>query len=57
MDPRMSAEGFTRLTYEIHEGRDGVSRLSVTHDLAALKLAAMVAGELESMGAGGGWSW
>ncbi len=58
MDPGMAAEGFTRLTYEIQEGRDGVSRLTVTHDLAgAPKLAAMVAGELESMGAGGGWSW
>jgi len=58
MDPGMAAEGFTRLTYEIQEGKNGVSRLTVTHDLAgAPKLAAMVAGDLESMGAGGGWSW
>ena len=33
MDPRMAAEGFTRLTYEIEEGKGGVSRLSVIHDL------------------------
>lgn len=58
MDPGMAAEGFTRLTYEIEEGRGGVSKLTVTHDLeGAPKLAAMVGGELESMGAGGGWSW
>lgn len=33
MDPRPAAEGFTHLTYEIAEGRDGVTRLSVIHDL------------------------
>ena len=37
MDPGMAAEGFTRLTYEIQEGRDGVSRLTVTHDSRALR--------------------
>ena len=30
MEPSIAAEGFTRLTYEIVEGRDGVSRLSVS---------------------------
>jgi uncharacterized protein YndB with AHSA1/START domain len=58
MDPTMAAEGFTRLTYEIQEGKTGVTRLTVIHDLkGAPKLAAMVGGELEPMGAGGGWSW
>jgi uncharacterized protein YndB with AHSA1/START domain len=58
MDPTMAAEGFTRLTYEIQEGTTGVTRLTVIHDLkGAPKLAAMVAGEMEPMGAGGGWSW
>jgi uncharacterized protein YndB with AHSA1/START domain len=58
MDPGMAAEGFTRLTYEIQEGKTGVTRLTVTHDLkGAPKLAAMVGGEMEPMGAGGGWSW
>jgi uncharacterized protein YndB with AHSA1/START domain len=57
MDPGMAEEGFTRLTWEIEEGKDGVSRLTVTHDLeGAPKLAAMVRGDLESEGAGGGWS-
>ena len=58
MDQQMAAEGFTRLTYEIHEGKGGVTRLTVTHDLeSAPKLAALVAGGMEEMGAGGGWSW
>lgn len=58
MDPRMAAEGFTRLTYEILEGRDGVSRLSVIHDLEGTPgHAAMVAGDQQGPGAGGGWTW
>jgi uncharacterized protein YndB with AHSA1/START domain len=58
MDPEMAAEGFTRVTYEIKEIEGGSTRLTVTHDLeGAPKLAALVAGELEDTGAGGGWSW
>ena len=58
MDPRMVAEGFTRLTYEIEEGRGGVSRLSVIHDLTGTPgHAAMVAGAKQGPGEGGGWLW
>jgi len=58
IDPSLAAEGFTRLTYEIEEGRDGVSRLSVIHDLRGTPgHAAMVAGVLQGPGAGGGWTW
>jgi uncharacterized protein YndB with AHSA1/START domain len=58
MDPSMAAEGFTRLTYEIMEGKDGVSRLSVIHDLTGTPgHAAMVAGDQQGPGAGGGWTW
>lgn len=57
MDPRVAEEGFTRLTYDIAEGRNGVSILTVTHDLErAPTLAALVAGTF-SEGAGGGWPW
>jgi uncharacterized protein YndB with AHSA1/START domain len=57
MDPAMAAEGFTKLTYEI-EQHDGSCSLTVTHDLAgAPTLAAMVAGEGEAQGAGGGHAW
>ena len=58
IDPSMAAEGFTRLTYEIVEGRGGVSRLSVIHDLAGRPgHAAMVAGDRQGPGEGGGWTW
>ncbi len=58
MDPEMVAEGFTRLTYEIEEGHGGVTKLTLVHDLAgAPRLAALLAGEREAEGAGGGWSW
>ena len=58
IDPNLAAEGFTRLTYEIVEGRDGVSRLSVIHDLAGTPgHAAMVAGVLQGPGEGGVWLW
>jgi uncharacterized protein YndB with AHSA1/START domain len=58
MDADMAAEGFTRLTYEISERRDGLSRLTVVHELeGAPRLAALMAGELEDQGAGGGWSF
>jgi uncharacterized protein YndB with AHSA1/START domain len=58
IDPRMASEGFTRLTYEIAEGRDGVSRLSVVHDVADRPAhAAMIAGDKQGPGAGAGWTW
>jgi uncharacterized protein YndB with AHSA1/START domain len=58
MDPRTSAEGFTRLTYEITEGKGGVATLTVTHDLSGAPVtAALLAGAWESQGAGGGWSY
>jgi len=57
MDPQSEAEGFTRLTYEIAETGPGVSKLTVIHELeGAPRLALFVGGEMESMGAGGGWS-
>jgi uncharacterized protein YndB with AHSA1/START domain len=57
MDEETTAEGFTRLTWELEEV-GGVTRLTVTHDLAgAPKLAMLVGGVLEHTGAGGGWAW
>jgi uncharacterized protein YndB with AHSA1/START domain len=58
MDPETAAEAFTRLTWEIAPGQGGVSKLTVTHDLAgAPKTAVLVSGALEAEGAGGGWAW
>jgi uncharacterized protein YndB with AHSA1/START domain len=58
MDPELQAEGFTRLTHEIEPIEGGATKLTVIHELEnAPKLAAMVGGEHEAEGAGGGWSW
>ncbi len=58
MDDDMAAEGFTRLTYEIEERKDGVTKLTVIHDLeGAPQLANLLAGGMEDVGAGGGWAW
>ena len=56
--PGDGGQGFTRLTWEIEEGKGGVTRLTVIHDLeGAPKLATLVSGAMEDQGAGGGWSW
>ncbi len=58
MDDDMAAEGFTRLTYEIEQSDGGVTKLTVIHDLTgAPRLQLLLAGGMESQGAGGGWSW
>jgi uncharacterized protein YndB with AHSA1/START domain len=58
LDPEAEAEGFTRLTYEIEETTGGVAKLTVIHELdGAPTVAALVAGEREAEGAGGGWAW
>ena len=57
MTPEMATEGFTRLTYDIEPVRGDVTRLTVTHDMAGAPMwAAVMRGESESSGAGGGWS-
>jgi uncharacterized protein YndB with AHSA1/START domain len=58
MDPTMAAEPVTRITHEIKEGQDGVCSLTLIHELeGAPALAALVGGELEDQGAGGGHAW
>ncbi len=57
MTPELEAEAFTRLTCDIEPVRNGVTRLTVTHDVTGAPLwAAVLRGESESEGAGGGWS-
>lgn len=57
MTPELAAEAFTRLTYDIEPVRGGVTRLTVTHDVAGAPLwAAVLRGDSEPHGAGGGWS-
>jgi len=58
MDPDPATQGFTRLSYELDQIQDGVTRLTVIHELeGAPGLAPLLAGELEAQGAGGGWAW
>lgn len=57
MTPELAAEAFTRLTCEIEPVRGGVSKLTVIHDVTGAPIwAAVLRGEAESSGAGGGWS-
>jgi uncharacterized protein YndB with AHSA1/START domain len=57
MDPVTAAEGFTTLTYDIEPAKGGVTKLTVTHDVTgAPKLAGLLAGQSEAVGAGGGWN-
>jgi uncharacterized protein YndB with AHSA1/START domain len=58
MDPQTAAEPVTRITHEIREGENGVCSLTLIHELdGAPTLAALVGGELEDQGAGGGHAW
>jgi uncharacterized protein YndB with AHSA1/START domain len=58
MEDGMAAEGFTRLTHEIEPVGDGVTKLTLIHDLTgAPRLQLLLSGGMESEGAGGGWSW
>ncbi len=56
MDDELAGEGFSTLTYEITEPREGFSKLTVVHDLEGKpNLARLMRGDLEEQGAGGGW--
>jgi uncharacterized protein YndB with AHSA1/START domain len=58
MDEQLASEGFTRLTYEIAERENGVTRLTLTHELeGAPQLATLLSGGMEDAGAGGGWAY
>jgi uncharacterized protein YndB with AHSA1/START domain/DNA-binding transcriptional ArsR family regulator len=52
-----TAEGFTRITWEVVETPAGFTRLTVTHDLTGAPVAAgMVTSKFSNQG-GGGWNW
>jgi uncharacterized protein YndB with AHSA1/START domain len=53
-DEDLAAEGFTRVAYDIEGREDGVTKLTLTHDVdGAPGVASQVSGEA---GPGGGWS-
>jgi uncharacterized protein YndB with AHSA1/START domain len=54
--PDIAAESFTRVTVELEETAEGVTKLSLAHDLeGAPTTAAIVGGAVPNMG--GGWSY
>jgi uncharacterized protein YndB with AHSA1/START domain len=58
MDPAMEEEPATRITYEIVDLGNGSCSLTLVHELeGAPQLAAIVSGQLEAEGAGGGHAW
>ena len=58
MDQNTASDAATRLSYELKEMAGGVTRLTLIHDLAgAPTAAAILSGQWEEQGAGGGWSW
>jgi uncharacterized protein YndB with AHSA1/START domain len=57
MTPELAAEAYTRLTWDLEPVRGGVTRVTVTHDVTGAPMwAAVLRGDLESSGAGGGWN-
>ncbi len=55
MDGRLTAEGFTRLTYEIDEVPNGVTKLTVVHELEGAPHACPTG--RRGMGGPGRWRW
>jgi uncharacterized protein YndB with AHSA1/START domain len=57
MDPTVAGEGFTTVTWDLWAVADGVTKVTVTHDVTdAPVTAGMVHGEGEAEGnGGGGW--
>jgi uncharacterized protein YndB with AHSA1/START domain len=56
-DPDLISEGAKRLTWELTEAGEGITALTVIHELeGAPKTAVQVMGTADAMG-GGGWSW
>ena len=58
--PEQTAEGFTTVTWELAPERDGITRLTVTHDVTgAPQAAAMIAvdADVSLEQGGGGWAW
>jgi uncharacterized protein YndB with AHSA1/START domain len=57
-DEEIAAEGPTRVTFDIEEDDEGITRLTVTHELeGAPRHAAQVASTARLYEGGGGWSW
>ena len=56
--PEQEAEGFTTITWDLHEEEGGITRLTVTHDVTdAPLMSAMISSDDPIGQGGGGWAW
>lgn len=56
--PELISEGAKRLTWEIADAGNGVTAVTLTHELEGAPLtAANVAGSIDIARGGGGWAW
>lgn len=55
--PEMIDEGPKRLTWEIQEMIDGLTMLTVTHELEGAPATAALVSSIFSTDGGGGWAW
>ena len=54
----MLAEGFTKVTWETQDEGEGITRLTVTHELEGAPIhAEQVVGLVPLAQGGGGWRW
>ena len=56
--PETAAEGFTQLTWDLHEEDGGITRLTVTHDVTDKpNVLAMTTNSANVQEGGVGWAW
>jgi uncharacterized protein YndB with AHSA1/START domain len=56
--PDTAAEGFTQLTWDLHEEQPGLTRLTVIHDVTDKpNVAAATTNDANLQEGGGGWAW
>lgn len=56
--PEHVAEGFTTITWDVHQEEGGITRLTVEHDVTGAPLMADMIEGGEKLGeGGGGWAW
>ena len=56
--PEQIAEGFTRVTWDLHEENGGITRLTLSHDTENAPIAgSMIVGDGDLGEGGGGWNW